>query len=313
MSSATEVHQIKSISEFHRLMGLPRPEHPLISVINLEDVAWPAGTIPAKRVLDYYTISLKRNSGGNFKYGQQQYDTQGGVMYFLAPGQVFSPPVKNEEGKAGKTAKLSGWGLYIHPDFFWNTPLAAKIKKYEYFNYSVNEALWFTEKEELVIINLIQAIQTEYFANTDKFSQDIIISQIETLLNYCDRFYHRQFLTRKIENHQMLDRLEELLASYFNSVELLTRGLPGVEYIAGKLNISPNYLSSLLKALTGRNTQQHIQDKLIEIAKEKISTTELSVSEISYALGFEHPQSFSRLFKAKTGLSPLAFRHSFEN
>lgn len=310
MPSATEVYRIKSISEFHSAMGLPRPDHPLISVINFEEVEWPAGTIPTKRVLDYYTISLKRGIGGIFKYGQQQYDAQGGVMYFLAPGQVFSPPVKEE---SIKTAKISGWGLYVHPDFFWNTPLAKKIKKYEYFSYLVNEALWLTEKEESVIIGLIQNIQGEYLANMDNFSQDIIISQIETLLNYCDRFYHRQFLTRKIENNQMLDRLEELLTNYFGSDQLFTNGLPGVQYIAEKLNISPNYLSSILKVLTGRNTQQHIQDKMIEKAKEKISTTERSVSEISYELGFDHPQSFSRLFKAKTGLSPLAFRQMFEN
>lgn len=310
MSSITKVHRVKSISEFHVLMGLPRPDHPLISVINLEEVEWPAGKRPTKRVLDYYTISLKRGTGGIFKYGQQQYEAQGGVMYFLAPGQVFSPPVKDE---GSKTAKLSGWALYVHPDFFWNTPLAKKIKKHEYFSYSVNEALWLTEKEELVMISMIQNIQGEYLANMDKFSQDIIISQIETLLNYCDRFYHRQFLTHKIENHQILYRLEELLSKYFNSTDLLVKGLPSVHYIAEKLNISPNYLSSLLKVLTGRNTQQHIQDKMIEKAKEKISTTELSVSEISYALGFEYPQSFSRLFKAKTGLSPLAFRQTFEN
>jgi len=185
------------------------------------------------------------------------------------------------------------------------------MKKYEYFDYAVNEALYLTEREEAIIIGLMQNIQTEYFANTDNFSQDIIISLVEVLLNYSDRFYHRQFLTRKIENHQILDRLEDILSGYFNSDELLIKGLPSVQHIAEKLNISPNYLSSLLKVLTGRNTQQHIQDKMIEKAKEKISTTELSVSEISFALGFEYPQSFSRLFKAKTGLSPLEFRHSF--
>jgi len=206
---------------------------------------------------------------------------------------------------------MSGWALYIHPDFLWNTPLAKSMKRYEYFDYSVNEALYLSEKEEAIIIAMMQNIQTEYFANTDKFSQDIIISMIEVLLNYADRFYHRQFLTRKIENHQILDRLEDILAVYFDSEDLLTMGLPSVQYVAYKLNISPNYLSGLLKVLTGRNTQQHIQDKMIEKAKERISTTDLSVSEISYELGFDHPQSFSRLFKAKTGLSPLAFRHTF--
>jgi len=307
--SAIEPYRIKTISEFHHLTGLPRPEHPLISVINMEDVKRSSGKMPANRILDFYTITLKRNCGSYFKYGQHEYVAQSGVMYFMAPGQVLGLPETGE--KETKTTDMSGWGLYIHPDFLWNLPLAKKIKKYEYFNYSVNEALWLTEKEETIIINMMQNIQTEYLANIDNFSQDIIISVVETLLNYADRFYHRQFLTRKIENHQILDRLEDLLTNYFNSTDLLTLGLPSVKFIAQKLNISPNYLSSLLKVLSGRNTQQHIQDKMIETAKEKISTTELSVSEISYALGFEHPQSFSRLFKAKTGFSPLAFRHAF--
>jgi len=307
--SAIEPYRIKTISEFHHLTGLPRPEHPLISVINMEDVKRSSGKMPANRILDFYTITLKRNCGSYFKYGQHEYVAQSGVMYFMAPGQVLGLPETSE--KETKTTNMSGWGLYIHPDFFWNTPLAKSMKRYEYFDYSVNEALYLSEKEESTIIDIMQNIQTEYFANTDKFSQDIIISMIEVLLNYADRFYHRQFLTRKIENHKILDRLDDLLTNYFNSTDLLTLGLPSVKFIAKKLNISPNYLSSLLKVLSGRNTQQHIQDKMIEKAKERISTTELSVSEISYELGFEHPQSFSRLFKAKTGLSPLAFRHTF--
>jgi AraC family transcriptional activator of pobA len=284
--SKTEPYRVKTISEFHSLLGLPRPEHPLISVINLEDVNFFPEKLAASRVLDYYTISLKRHCDSNFKYGQLQYDVQGGVMYFVAPGQVVGS-LKTDKAKI---TKQSGWGLYIHPDFLWNTPLAKKIKKYEYFAYSVNEALWLTAKEEAHIISMMQNIQMEYLANMDHFSQDIIISLVETLLNYADRFYHRQFLTRKIENHQILDRLEAMLNSYFNSTDLSMQGLPSVQDIAEELNISPNYLSGLLKVLTGRNTQQHIQDKVIEKAKEKISTTGLSVSEISYKLGFEHPK-----------------------
>jgi len=290
-------------------MGLPRPEHPLISVINLETIKRSSERRrPASLVFDFYTISLKRHCHGTFKYGQQQYNFGEGIMYFMAPGQVFGPGITEEQTEV---SPMSGWALYIHPDFLWKTPLAKSIKRYEYFDYSVNEALLLTEKEEAIIVGLLKQIQTEYLANIDNFSHDIVISFIEVLLNYADRFYHRQFLTRKKENHQILDRLEVILDDYFNSDDLLTLGLPGVQYIAGELNLSPNYLSSLLKVLTGRNTLQHIQDKMIEKAKEKISTTELSVSEISYALGFHHPQSFSRLFKTKTGLSPLEFRHSF--
>lgn len=265
-----------------------------------------ARKMAARWAPDFYTISLKHTDTGTFKYGQQQYDNQNGVMYFMAPGQVHGPATTGE-----KVPKMAGWGLQIHPDFLWNTPLAKAIKKYEYFTYSVREALCLSEREEVIIINMMRNIQTEYFANTDQFSQAIIISMLEVLLNYADRFYHRQFLTRKIENHQLLDQLDELLINYFNDTDLVTRGLPSVQLIAEKLAISPNYLSSLLKILTGRNTQQHVQDRMIEMAKERIAATHLSVSEIAYALGFEHPQSFSRLFKAKTGLSPLAFRHTY--
>lgn len=201
--------------------------------------------------------------------------------------------------------------LLIHPDFFWNTSLAKAIKKYEFFNYSVNEALWLSEKEETVILNIIQNIRQEYHSNIDRFSQSIIISQIETLLNYSERFYQRQFITRERTSHKVLDRLEKLLSEYFNSGDLVAKGVPTVQYIAGNLNLSPNYLSGLLKSLTGQTTQQHIHAKLIEKAKEKLSTTELSISEIAYELGFEHTQSFSKLFRAKTKLSPLEFRQSF--
>ena len=304
---ATEPTRIQSISELHRRMGLSRPEHPHISVINLEEIKRSARKASGNMVFDFYCISLKRHCEKAMKYGQHQYDFHDGIMYFMAPGQVFGRIVNNET----EVSPMSGWVLYVHPDFLWNTPLAKLIKRYEFFDYSVSEALSLTEKEEAIIVGIMQNIQTEYHANMDKFTQDIIISQIETLLNYSDRFYHRQFLTQKAENYQILERLEELLTKYFNTANLLKEGLPGVQFVAEKLNISPNYLSGLLKVLTGRNTQQHIQDKIIGIAKEKISTTELSVSEISFELGFDHPQSFSRLFKAKTGLSPLAFRQSF--
>lgn len=168
-----------------------------------------------------------------------------------------------------------------------------------------------SEKEENIITGLMQQIRQEYHTNIDRFSQGIIISQIELLLNYCERFYQRQFITRKITNHETLSKLEQALDEYFENEELLSKGLPSVQYISDKLNISPNYLSSLLRTLTGQTTQHHIHEKLIGKAKEKLSTTNLSVSEIAYELGFEHPQSFSKLFKTKTNVSPLEFRQSF--
>ncbi len=287
-------------------MGLPKPEHPMVSVIDLETIASAPGYGPASVVFDFYSISLKRNCNVKFKYGQQQYDFDEGVMFFIAPGQVFGI-----EAEKGKTVKKSGWLLLIHPDFLWNTQLAKTIKQYEYFSYLVREALFLSDKEEAMIIGIMQQIDHEYRSNIDKFSQGLIIAQLELLLNYSDRFYHRQFITRKITNHRLLDRMETILAEYFNTGNLLNKGLPTVQLIAGELNVSPNYLSVMLKELTGQSTQQHIHDKLIEKAKEKLSTTDLSISEIAYELGFEHSQSFSKLFKSKTNFSPLEFRHSF--
>ena len=298
-------YRIKTITEFHRLRGLPKPEHPLISVINLE-LTTPLAGDEISIIKDFYSIGLKRCINAKFKYGQQPYDFNEGIMFFMSPGQVL----KIETGH-DSALKQSGWMLLVHPDFLWNTPLAKTIKQYEYFDYSVHEALFLSEKEETIIAGVMQNIHQEYHSNIDKFSQDIIIAQLEVLLNYSERFYHRQFITRKISNHQILGRLEDVLTGYFNSDDLITKGIPSVQYIAESLNVSPNYLSSLLKVLTGQNTQQHIHNKLIEKAKEKLSTTNLSVSEIAYELGFEHSQSFSKLFKSKTNLSPLAFRQSF--
>jgi AraC family transcriptional activator of pobA len=299
-------HRIKTISQYHQVMGLPKPEHPLISVINLESIKHSSGNAPISLVFDFYSISLKRNFNAKIKYGQQEYDFDEGVMFFISPNQVFGIEVNKDE-----VLKRSGWLLLVHPDFLWNTALAKTIKQYEYFDYSVNEALFLSEKEETTIISIMQNVQQEYHSNIDKFSQDVIIAQLELLLTYADRFYHRQFLTRKITNHKILNRLEDILAAYFNGDDLVKKGLPTVQHIAGALNVSPNYLSGLLKTLTGQSTQQHIHDKLIDKAKEKLSTTDLSVSEIAYELGFEHPQSFSKLFKTKTNFSPLEFRQSF--
>ena len=300
-------YRLKTVSEFHRLRGLPTPEHPLISVINVEDMKIIREEDPHIFVHDFYFIALKRNCDVKLKYGQQEYDFDEGTMLFGSPNQVFGV----EHGNNNQTEKKSGWMLLIHPDFLWKTSLAKNIKQYEYFDYSVHEALFLSEKEEAVMNNIIENIQQEYHSNIDKFSQEIIIAQLEVLFNYADRFYHRQFITRKITNHQILERMENILTKYFVSDHLIKNGLPTVQHIAETLNVSPNYLSGLLKTLTGQSTQQHIHEKLIEKAKEKLSTTDLSVSEIAYELGFEHPQSFSKLFKSKTHSSPLEFRALF--
>lgn len=302
--SQQQVHRIKSIAEFHEMKGLPSPQHPLISIFDYSKVECSKEINHKNMVFDFYHISCKRSIGAKYKYGQGNYDFNDGVMFFIAPNQVFGI-----EPIAELATPKSGWMLLIHPDFFWNSSLAKNIKNFEFFDYAVNEALFLSEKEETMLKAIIQNIEQEYNANLDKFSQSIIISQIETLLNYSERFYQRQFITREKSNHQILDQFEILIDNYFNDEK--STGLPTVQYIANTLNTSPTYLSSLLKSITGQTTQQHIHEKLIEKAKEKLSTTGLTISEIAFELGFEHSQSFSKLFKSKTSLSPIEFRASF--
>ena len=299
-------HRIKTISDYHRFRGMPKPQHPLVTVINLENTTYGNLSAPMSLVLDFYAISMKRHFNARIKYGQQPYDFDEGSMAFTAPGQVLSFTADEHQ-----SSEPSGWLLLVHPDFLWNTPLAKTIRQYDYFSYAVHEALFLSEKEETTVKSIMQNIEQEYHANIDPFSQTIIIAQLELLFSYAERFYQRQFITRKITNHQVLDRLEVVLADCFNSNCLAEKGIPTVQAIAENLNVSPNYLSGLLKLLTGQSTQQHIHDKLIEKARERLSTTDLTVSEIAYELGFEHSQSFSRLFKKKTNVSPLAFRQSF--
>jgi len=297
----------KTIAEFHHFIGIPAPLHPLISVVDVATVSHRDVLEPMNMAMDFYSVAVKRMVNFKVQYGQRPFDFNDGIMSFMSPNQVLNINVKD---KSKKTEK-SGWVIYIHPDLLWNTGLAKTIRQYDFWDYSLNESLFLSEKEETMINSIIQSIYEEYQANIDRFSKNIIISHIEALLNYADRYYHRQFITREKSNHQILEQVENLLAEYFNSGDLLAKGLPSVAYVAGALNLSSKYLSSLLKVLTGQNTQQHIHEKLIEKAKEKLSTTELSVSEIAYGLGFEHLPSFSKLFKAKTSQSPLEFRATF--
>jgi AraC family transcriptional activator of pobA len=302
-----QLFRFHTITEYHRAAGLPKPAHPLISLVHMDDLNRPLAEGPFSLTYDFYSISLKRVKNAKFKYGQQASDFDEGVLFFMSPGQVFGMDME----KGSILQRPEGWIILIHPDFLWNTSLAKTIKQYEFFNYSVYEALYLSDKEETMLTTIAQNIEQEYHANIDRFSQSVIIAQLELLLTYSERFYQRQFITRKIASHEILIKLEDMLANYFNSGALAQKGLPSVTYIAETLNISPGYLSGLLKSLTGQNTQQHLHNKLIELAKEKLSTTNLSVSEIAYELGFEHLQSFSKLFKTKTNLSPIEFRHSF--
>lgn len=295
---------INSISELHRLMGLPKPLHPLISLINMDGVQSSEKTEDIHFLLNFYGVSLKKNISGKLKYGQNYYDFDEGVLAMTAPKQILS--VGNEDNY-----KVSGYWLVFHADFILNYPLGKIIKDYGFFSYAVNEALHLSDKEEQMLEGIFKNIEQEYQTSIDQFSQDVMVSHLELFLNYCNRFYNRQFLTRKKSGNDLLSKMEELLDEYFKNDKLRESGLPTVQYFAEKMNVSSNYLSDMLRVLTGQSTQQHIHNKLIEKAKETLTTTHLSVSEIAYQLGFEHPQSFSKLFKSKTNLTPVEFRASF--
>lgn len=301
-----QIFRFNSIAEFHDFCTLPYPEHPLISLIDYSKVSYPVDENELKWIQEFYSVGLKRNVHAKFNYGQQQYDFNSGVLTFVSPLQFLKMEINQNV-----VVDPTGWLLLIHPDFLWSTSLAKKIKSYDFFQYSVNEALFLSDKEEKIIVDILQNIEKEYQSNIDKFSQEIIISQLEMLLIYSERYYERQFTTRKKSNFELLERFENILLKHFDNSASLENGIPTVKTIADELNISCNYLGTLLRLHTQQNTQQHIQNKMIDYAKEKLSTTELPVSTIAYELGFEHPQSFSKLFKQKTGKTPLEFRQLF--
>jgi len=297
------MNAINTISEFHRLLSLPEPRHPLVSVINLAESIFLEDDVWKGFVNRFYCVALKREAKGKIRYGQQHYDYDKGVLSFTAPNQVQYLDLNNME--CG-----SGYLLIFHPDFLLAHPLATQINSYSFFSYAVNEALHLSAEEEDDLIAILKRIDKECL-HIDKHTQEIILSQTELLLNYSNRFYERQFITRKNHNHQLLAKFERLIDEYFDGKAKTQPELLTVQHMAQLMNLSPNYLSDLLRMHTGQNTQQHIHQRLIEKAKEKLSTTNLSVSEIAYALGFEHAQSFSTLFKKKTSLSPLEFRQAF--
>ncbi|TDW51442.1 AraC-like DNA-binding protein [Flavobacterium sp. 270] len=292
-----------TLSELHKAMGQPKPFHPLISIINYGEAVFDAKDFEQGIMLDFYKISFKTNFNGKIKYGHGFYDFEEGGMSFVSPGQLLK--MQEEE------ADYSGLSLNIHPDFIRPYSLNANIKQYGFFNYTASEGLYLSEKEKETILGVFASIQEELKERIDNFSQDVIISQIELLLNYSNRFYNRQFITRKAVNNDVLAKLEILLNTYFNDEKALLNGIPTVAFVAEELNLSPRYLSDLLRNLCGQNTQQFIHDKLIEKAKEYIMKGTFSISEIAYKLGFEHPQSFNKLFKKKTNSTPIEFQQSF--
>jgi AraC family transcriptional activator of pobA len=295
--------KLNSITELHKLLGFPKPLHPLISLVSYDGIKIDEKVTATWVTFNFYKIAFKNNLSGKMRYGQHYYDFDEGGMIFVSPNQLIRTDQEDNH--------YSGYSLLIHPDFIRNYPLARNVKRFGFFQYSANEALHLSQKEKEIIISIIQNIERELESTIDDFSQDVVVSQIETLLNYSNRFYKRQFITRKAVNSDLLSKMEQLLNAFFDNEELMSKGLPTVEYLAEQLNVSPRYLSDMLRSLTGQNAQQHIHEKLIEKAKEYLAATDLTVSEIAYQLGFEYSQSFNKLFKNKTNLSPLEYRRSF--
>jgi AraC family transcriptional activator of pobA len=298
----TAVYKVESMTDFHRMFGLSKPRHPLISFIDLKEMNFEPASLPDALIMDFYKVAFKINLCGKAKYGQNYYDFGEGGLVFTSPGQVMESP---------DSPAASGYMLLIHPDLLLAYPLAKRMKQYGFFSYTANEALHLSDQERATVMTVFNIIDEELNSRIDDFSQDVIVSQIELLLNYCNRFYKRQFITRKAVNNDQLQKLEEILEEYFSEEKAVSHGIPTVQYLADRLNLSPSYLSDMLRSLTGQNAQQLIHHKLVEKAKDILSASNLTVAEIAYQLGFEHPQSFSRLFKAKTDQSPLEFRTSF--
>jgi len=292
---------IRSIKELHSYLGLSGPDNPLISVIDHSSQA-KAQNPPQPLVLDCYNITIKRSFRGKLKYGRKSYDFDHGSMSFVAPHQVISVDPAEQRNQ-------DGWSLLFHPDLIRAHQLGGTIRGYNFFSYGVDEALHLSEQEQQTIETIVANIKREISSRLDNFSQQVLISNLELLLSYCNRFYGRQFITRKMASNDLLVSFEQILDQHFSKQS--AGGLPTVEKLARELNVSPSYLSDMLRSLTGQNTQQHIHVKMIEIAKQILSTTKLSIAEIAYRLGFDYPQSFSKLFRNKTSLTPKQFRASY--
>ncbi len=293
--------KLESVTDIHRIAGLSGPVHPMITIINAIDLLDMCKS-NLKYVLSFYKIILVTKMNGKFKYGQGHYDFNEGSLIFASPNQVV--------GKVEADTNSEGISIFIHPDFLQGFPLAGKIKQYGFFSYAANEALHLSEQERTTMQSIFSIIRDELNSRIDDFSREVIIAQIELLLSYAKRFHKRQFLTRQVVNNDLLQQFEDLLNKYFEE-KAVNNGMPTVQYLAETLNYTPNYLSDMLRSLTGLNAQQHIHQKLIEKSKDLLSTTSLTINEVAYQLGFDYPQSFSRLFKLKTKISPAQYRSTF--
>ncbi len=297
-----EIYRIENITQLNQMMNQTATKHPLVAVVDFSKVK-DFDKSNAKITSSFYSVMLKEKCEGSIKYGRQYYDFQDGTLIFIGPEQVITMDIENKE-------EAEGWGLFFHPDLIRGTSLGLKIREYSFFSYDTNEALHISESEKQTFVECLKKIEEELSLNMDKHSQTLIVSNIELLLNYCNRYYDRQFITRHTNNKGTLAVFETVITSYLDSDSIKTEGLPTVKYCADKLNLSPNYLSDLMKKETGKNAQEHIHFHLIERAKNQLLSSSGSISEIAYNLGFEYPQYFSKMFKKKTGMTPAEYRNS---
>lgn len=299
----SEIIQLQSIADLHKLFNLGNSKHPLVAVLDFSKVNERANK-HSKISTNFYSIFFKNYCKNNIKYGRKEIDFQDGNLLCIAPHQIIE--IDNEMND--REDKM-GWGLFFHPDLIRATTLNGKLKGYRFFDYEVSEALHLSGKEKNILFECIQKIQIELEENIDVHSQYIIVSTIELLLNYCSRFYGRQMITRSHANKSIISQIENILISYYSDIKDKEQGLPTVKFLADKVNLSPSYLSDLLKKETGKNTQDHIHFYLIEEAKNYLMNTEKNINEIAYSLGFEYPQYFNKLFKQKTGNTPMEYRN----
>ncbi len=303
LNKMKEVFHIESISDMHDVFGLPKPQHPLVSVIRFKNAQIKPEYHHIRCSFGMYCITQKNETDGSMKYGRNSYDFQEGSMLFIKPGQVVS-----YDGHQS-TAEDPGWALLFHPDLLRKSPLAKSIDDYSFFSYDITEALHLSDEEKKSLEEVLAKIEKEYQQNIDRHSQTLVISNIELLLKYCTRYYDRQFYTRENLNKDVLTRFEGLLRTYYSNENQLSIGIPSVSYCGKELNMSPKYLSDLLKKETGKNAKAHIDDYLMNKAKNRLLSSMESVGQIAYGLGFEYTQHFSTMFKAKTGMSPSEYRN----
>lgn len=297
-----DIVHIESIADMHKVFALPKPKHPLVSVIRFKNVEIQQDYYHIRCSFGMYCITLKNKTEGSMGYGRNSYDFQEGSMVFIEPGQVLS-----YDGHKS-TAEDPGWALLFHPDLIRKSELGRTIKKYSFFSYEITEALHISEDEKLSLYQILSKIEDEFHLNIDRHSQKLIISNIELLLDYCTRYYDRQFYTRSNLNKDVLSKFEKLLKTYYDDENQYQTGIPTVSYCGNALNMSSKYLSDLLKRETGKNAKTHIDDFLINKAKNRLLSSTESISQIAYGLGFEYSQHFSKIFKAKSGMSPSEYR-----